>query len=1833
MDSPVIATGYASTCRLTAKEMIARKWEVYAVAFNGGNIGEAPIDWYGVTILPNYALKRDPNAIYGDAATVVQIFNEIKPDILFFHNDSYRYAYLESLPKEILDRSVFWLPFEGDSPDALGVRLFNKCSATRFVTKHALRIHADSLKENDIGVIHHAIDIENYSPASDKRAAKLDTQLSIENKFVVSRVDRHQPRKYWTLTLEAFARFANGKDDVVLLAKCNPRDCVMWNSEKKEGIDLEKIAADLGIASKVKFNDYFFNAPFMAKGYYKCADVFLTTTSGEGFGLPVAEAMASAVPVICPETPVLPEIAAGGAMFCKLKGREYYNAMNVWHNLVDIDDVVEKLEFAYKDWKSGGKELAKIGSKGREAALAKFSPKSVYDEWNAVFKSVMQKRELVSIITVLYNVSGDEQIYGEDGIEKFKASVEKYVKHPYEWIIVDNGSPEREKTRQWLASATSSNPHIKPILIDENLGFAGANNAAMSMAKGAWIIFSNPDSEALDPAKLNLPADFVKMMVDKAKSDPNIGIVGMENNRRDDILPGSIFPYFCNVLMTRKCLDAIKMEDGKWFDEGFWPAYYEDAAICFRAMGKGFKSVEHNIPFWHKSGGTNKHAIEGGAKGPVAKKLGESLERLAIQKATMADWGRKRGELAANGMQGLIEGNIAYLNSKYGREARQKIKVVFHTHIGAAVGFSEIVEGIVPELHRLGFDLYINDWSNGSNIQDPLIRDLYQKYRKSYEESDELDDAIHIVAWLMETFYQCDAAYRVGLSFCESTRVRPSYLQACNSMDRILTCSDFCRNVQKNSGYTSPIHVIPPGVHPAFLNYYQRPIKKDKFTFLTVGVSQDRKDTYRLVQAFCEAFPKNASYFPECEPGIELKPGQVELVLKSNNFGELSWVHSQGFSNVANIRTIFTGDDPRADRKNLSRQEMYDLYCEADCLVHPSHGEGVGYPLLEGAATGLPVIFTNWSAPAEYFDESNSYPCSLGPNGTDMIDAYNGHGGQPGENGKWANVHIGHLKHLMRHVIRNRADAAKIGRQAAEHVKKKFNWEESARYLVPMLFEWDEDRKKKCGGNRFDPLTFQRPKLDPVQEGDRVLIDIVTRDRHSYLCSLLVSLLGQTFRNWDVIIQCDDADDSMPNDFQIMSILARCSNDNHNWRLIRSHRQGPHIAHDRTLQMAKDDPNHKYKLICRIDDDIYVKPDYLEKLFQAFLEDKEGEVGAVAGVYLDPKRPDKEQVAPAGWETDIHYAGKIEPNEMWPYVCLYPEGTKRRPVEHLYSSFMFRAEAAVAIGGYCKRYSQIGHREESDFSYRFHLAGWKMLIEPKAVGFHFYAPSGGIRANGIADKQALAEGDHRIYERRLRDWRKRAELRKQQDAEATRLAAPVAKKLAEAQPAYDQLFGKPTEKSPVGGNHFPDVGKMVTVINAGHDLSRLKESIERHSSYSDEIYVTCENESAKTVLAGMEKVKMVATAPDETAMLAKSILADGDHEFIMTIPHTLKFEGDPSALLRDDYDDYVFETYTTYVPCRKAGNAAVFEKGLSETVGPELRNQCLITRRRAGAQPLMERILYADMIAIDDALLMPVAGKSTMGNDLIPVAEMDERPWRKVCVYQYPKGRLDAPWYKDVSPKSKAVSIIIPTAGRLKLLKQCIDSIYSHTSTPFEIVVVDGGSQDGTEEYLKNEAKSRPGIVHVRLPENVGYQKAANIGIQKSKGRFVLLFNDDAWVEARQPDGRDWLQTYVDELEGDPKLGIVGPHGGDSPALGNRILYFWCVMFRRPLYDEIGPLDDITFRNYGGDDDYCVRVKNAGYSIKEKPTKLRHLMTCVPEHVKKPELAESVIKLRAKHRR
>lgn len=102
------------------------------------------------------------------------------------------------------------------------------------------------------------------------------------------------------------------------------------------------------------------------------------------------------------------------------------------------------------------------------------------------------------------------------------------------------------------------------------------------------------------------------------------------------------------------------------------------------------------------------------------------------------------------------------------------------------------------------------------------------------------------------------------------------------------------------------------------------------------------------------------------------------------------------------------------------------------------------------------------------------------------------------------------------------------------------------------------------------------------------------------------------------------------------------------------------------------------------------------------------------------------------------------------------------------------------------------------------------------------------------------------------------------------------------------------------------------------------------------------------------------------------------------------------------------------------------------------------------------------------------------------------------------------------------VSIIIPTYNRGRLIKKSIDSILNQTYTNFELIIVDDNSDDNTEDIVKAIDDKR--IRYVKQNENIGANKARNLGVEISNGKYIA-FNDsdDEWLPNK-------LELQLDKL-------------------------------------------------------------------------------------------------------
>ncbi|MDX6768429.1 MAG: glycosyltransferase family 2 protein [Elusimicrobiota bacterium] len=147
-------------------------------------------------------------------------------------------------------------------------------------------------------------------------------------------------------------------------------------------------------------------------------------------------------------------------------------------------------------------------------------------------------------------------------------------------------------------------------------------------------------------------------------------------------------------------------------------------------------------------------------------------------------------------------------------------------------------------------------------------------------------------------------------------------------------------------------------------------------------------------------------------------------------------------------------------------------------------------------------------------------------------------------------------------------------------------------------------------------------------------------------------------------------------------------------------------------------------------------------------------------------------------------------------------------------------------------------------------------------------------------------------------------------------------------------------------------------------------------------------------------------------------------------------------------------------------------------------------------------------------------------------------------------------------------SVIIPCWNALALTRVCLERLERWTTAPYELVLVDNGSTDGTAAWLRAFARRARGPEAVRVlrdARNAGYPAAMNRGLAVSRGRFVVFGNNDAAVTA------GWLEGMLEAFRARPGVGGVAPCSNPpgSVARGEP----WAV---RGLYDDAAGLDRLA---------------------------------------------------------
>ncbi len=217
-------------------------------------------------------------------------------------------------------------------------------------------------------------------------------------------------------------------------------------------------------------------------------------------------------------------------------------------------------------------------------------------------------------------------------------------------------------------------------------------------------------------------------------------------------------------------------------------------------------------------------------------------------------------------------------------------------------------------------------------------------------------------------------------------------------------------------------------------------------------------------------------------------------------------------------------------------------------------------------------------------------------------------------------------------------------------------------------------------------------------------------------------------------------------------------------------------------------------------------------------------------------------------------------------------------------------------------------------------------------------------------------------------------------------------------------------------------------------------------------------------------------------------------------------------------------------------------------------------------------------------------------------------------------------------------SVITLTCNKLAVSRRCLTALVRDTvsDAPWELLVVDNGSSDGTPDWISNDLVSfgttcKVPVRLIRNAENIGCSLARNQGIAQAAGEFLVFIDNDV-----APRTRAWLPRLHEAIMRAPKIGMAGPklvyptaaaviqcagvgisrrghvcfrgrgQPNDAPAFAApadvQCLISACLMVRAELPKRHGGFDPVFHPVQFEDFDLCYRYREQGWRAVYTPT-------------------------------
>ena len=376
-------------------------------------------------------------------------------------------------------------------------------------------------------------------------------------------------------------------------------------------------------------------------------------------------------------------------------------------------------------------------------------------------------------------------------------------------------------------------------------------------------------------------------------------------------------------------------------------------------------------------------------------------------------------------------------------------KIIINAPILSASGYGEMSRFALSALrqHEDKFDIYVNvlnwgqtGWLFDTNEEYEYIKSLRVKTEQYMQVSGgkpQFDMSLQIT---IPNEWKRMAPYNIGYTAgIETTHISPAWLEPSQAMDKIITISNFSREVFLNTIFqdqggnqlrvTTPIEVVHFPTRESSADSKFDIELPSKFNFLTVNQWGPRKNMEQLITAFIDEFRNE----------------EIGLVIKTNQANDSQIDRDRVLTALKQIV------DSKGEKKckihlvhgRLTDEQMDALYRHpaVKAFVTATHGEGFGMPIFEAVSAELPVIATDWSGHLDFLSVDDKKMFAKVDYEIKQIHPSHVWQGVMEANVGWAYPLESSLRSRMREVYKDHGRFKSWAKKLAEHNKEKFKKE------------------------------------------------------------------------------------------------------------------------------------------------------------------------------------------------------------------------------------------------------------------------------------------------------------------------------------------------------------------------------------------------------------------------------------------------------------------------------------------------------------------------------------------------------------------------------------------------------------------------------------------------------------------------------------------------------------------------------------------------------------------------------------------------------------------------